>query len=239
MPKRLPHFISVDDVSTVFDEARIARFAECYKLPPDADMDRFKLGTRTAAEIYLRDVAEPNHNDIRREVRKLYVAAHRGLYAEATEIVTHLSPPTCQLLNRRNLPGTALLNDASPLLDPARQKTACQQLAALCQIGARWLPGRNRPSGRQSSRLDIELCAPNPTRHFEKRKAERTFYMWLRIAWLEATGERQQAFTAHHDEELRGPFARFVCECLRLVGATHVDGIELINNARTVRDPPD
>ena len=149
MPKRLPHFISVDDVSTVFDEARIARFAECYKLPPDADMDRFKLGTRTAAEIYLRDVAEPNHNDIRREVRKLYVAAHRGLYAEATEIVTHLSPPTRQLLNRRNLPGTALLNDASLLLDPGPgRKRLANNWLRFAKLGtvASWTKSAKRPA---------------------------------------------------------------------------------------------
>jgi hypothetical protein len=56
--------------------------------------------------------------------------------------------------------------------------------------------------------------------------------MWLRIAWLDATGERQRARTAARTLDILGPFAKFVCECLNLVGAKHVDGIALINEAK-------
>jgi hypothetical protein len=51
--------------------------------------------------------------------------------------------------------------------------------------------------------------------------------MHLRLAWEEATGEAASATV----NPLRpGPLARFVGECLRLVGAGHADPVGLIND---------
>jgi hypothetical protein len=156
-------------------------------------------------------------------------------YEESFELVTNLSPQARALLNRRNLPDTALLFDPSPLTDPARQRRASEKLAALCRIGAKLKEGRKRPGDppeRIRETFAPDLHAPPASRHFEKRAAERTFLMWLRIAWLEATGERQRARTAARTVDILGPFAKFVCECLKLVGAEDVDGVALINEAK-------
>jgi hypothetical protein len=83
-----------------------------------------------------------------------------------------------------------------------------------------------RPSGRRSRTLKVYLHAPEPTRHFEKRKAELNFVTWLEIGWREATNQSPSATASH---EKPGPFVRFVGECLKLVGAGHVDAVALIN----------
>ena len=88
-----------------------------------------------------------------------------------------------------------------------------------------------RPSGKRSRTWHTELHAPKKSPHFLKRQAERTFVMWLGIAWTEATGHRPAA-TANSDNP--GPFAGMVQECLNLVGAPRANAVELINNP----DPP-
>ena len=56
--------------------------------------------------------------------------------------------------------------------------------------------------------------------------------MWLRIAWLEATG-KEASLTA--DPRRPGPFARMVQECLKLVGAGHADAVALVNKLNQIR----
>ena len=66
--------------------------------------------------------------------------------------------------------------------------------------------------------------------------------MWSRIAWLEATGSYQKAFDLLTTMRNCGDLLRVLrLRTPSLCGAkTHVDEIELINNARTsFRDPPD
>jgi hypothetical protein len=142
-----------------------------------------------------------------------------------------LSAETRQFLSKRNHQGAAFLNDPSPLLDPARQQKVAEQLAAVCRVGGKVVAGRKRQSSRQSKTFVPELYAPPASAQFEKRAAERTFLMWLRVAWLEATGDRQTAMTAQAGSFM-GPFARLVCDCLKRVGATDVDGVELINRSK-------
>jgi hypothetical protein len=254
--KRSRTLILAEDVETVFNDDCISRLAKLSGLDkeisrltkrpgfdPGDYKSRFGKGIRDAVRIYLRDAAMPNENDIHREIASLQQAAHFGRYEESFKLVKNLSAQARSLLlNRRKLPDTALLLDPSPLTDPARQRLASEKLAALCRVGAKLKEGRKRPGDRRSEPrwfivLGItaerqafapDLYAPPASRHFEKRAAERTFLRWLRIAWLEATGERQRAHTAARTDIL-GPFAKFVCECLKLVGAEDVDGVALIN----------
>jgi hypothetical protein len=234
MPKRL-NLIAVNKVPVVFDDSCIKQLAALSELPSNADKARFGQSIRDAVLIYLRDASVPNHNDINREIAKLHQAAHHCRYAKAESILMALSAEARQLLSRRrNHPGTALLSDPSPLRDPVLQKASAGQLAAICRIGAPWgglaIEGRKRTGGHRSKTFTVHLYAPPASSNFEKRAAERTFLMWLRVAWSDATGEIQRAFTAHYDHP--GPFALFVRECLKLAGATHVDAIGLINDAR-------
>jgi hypothetical protein len=181
----------------------------------------------------------PNENDVHSEIARLHQAAHFRRYEESFKLVKNLSAQALSLLNRRNLPDTALLLDPSPLTDPARQRRASEKLAALCRTGAKLKKGRKRPGDPPERENEDpretfapDLYAPPASRHFEKRAAERTFLMWLHIAWLEATGERQRAHTAARTPDILGPFAKFVCECLKLVGAEDVDGVALINEVK-------
>jgi hypothetical protein len=226
--------ISAEDVASVFNDDYISRRTKRWGLPANADEARLAQGIRDAVQIYLRDVATPNENDIHREIARLHQAAHFRRYEASFELVTNLSPQARALLNRRNLSGVALLKDSSPLIDPAHQRRATEQLAALCRMGAKLKEGRKRPGGKRSKTFAPDLYAPPASRHFEKRAADRSFLMWLRMAWLEATGERQRAYTAQGDGH-EGPFARLLCDCLELVGAKHVDGIALINEAKKTR----
>jgi hypothetical protein len=101
----------------------------------------------------------------------------------------------------------------------------------LCSIGGSYVEGRKRPSGKRSrSTLEPLLHAPALRRHVSKREPERNFVMNLETTWLEATGTKP-SLTARHSDRSRklGPFARFGRKCLRLVGAGHVDVVELIN----------
>jgi hypothetical protein len=231
--RRSQSLISVGEVASVFNDDCISRRAKRWGLPANADNVRLAQGIRDAVQIYLRDAAMPNENDIHREIAKLHQAAHFRRYPRSFEIITHLSVQARAILNRRNLPGVVLLNDPSALLDPKRQRRATEQLAALCRKEVPFEPkeGRKRPGGRRSKTFAPDLYAPPASRHFEKRAAERTFERLLRIAWLDATGERQRARTAARNLDILGPFPRLVCDCLELVGAINVDGIALINEA--------
>jgi hypothetical protein len=119
----------------------------------------------------------------------------------------------------------------SDLRDEALRKDACDAVARLCRIGGQFVEGRRRPSGKRSRPVSRPfLYAPAPRRNFPRRDAERNFVMLLSIAWREATGEAPSRTARHADKSRElGPFARFVCECLRLVGARYADAVELMN----------
>src|SRR5262249_1232409 len=112
------------------------------------------------------------------------------------------------------------------LHDRARREEACATVIKLCQYGGGWIESRKRPSGKRSWTWRPYLRAPEPRRHFPKREAERTLVMWLRTAWLDATGEEPPR-TA--DPRRPGPVARMVKKCLSLVGASHADAVGLLN----------
>jgi hypothetical protein len=175
-------------------------------------MKRFAEGIREAARIYATDVREPNDNEVRAEVEKLYLAAERRLYDQVAILLEKLSPRAFRLLKHAewtttNFPRTEPRDEArrrrlaaiqwtsttvpSPetLRDRARREEACAMVVKLCQYGGRWVQSRKRPSGKRSRSWRPHLRAPEPRRHFPKRKAERTFVMWLRMAWLDATRE--------------------------------------------------
>jgi hypothetical protein len=125
----------------------------------------------------------------------------------------------------------------SDLRDEALRKDACDRVARLCLIGGQLVEGRRRPSGKRSRPVFRPLLyAPEPRRNFPRRDAERNFFMWLQIAWLEATGKMPPR-TARNPDRSRalGPFARFAKECLKLAGAGHANVVELINELERQR----
>jgi hypothetical protein len=223
--KKARAIIAAEDVARVFDDSRIRALAKIAKLPAGADIVVFGEGVREAARIFARDARISTGNELRTEIEELNKAVDPAKPRRWDLIVTlweNLSPKARTLLNPPS---------ADAVRDPERREAACDAIAKLTQIGGRWIEGRRRPTGKRSRPTwRPVLHAPEPQRNFPKRAAERDFVMWIRIAWLDATGERP-ASTARHSDDSRkiGPFARFARECLRLVGAGDVDVVELIN----------
>ena len=274
MATRSKHPIPTEEIPRIFDDACIEELAQFGKLPASANMKRFAEGIREAVCIYATDVREPNDNEVRAEVEKLYLAAERRHYDQVAILLEKLSPRAFRLLKhagwtRTNFPWPEpqpLLDVLDPqpripppnlvvdesrrrrptsiqwtsttvplpetLRDRARREEACATVVQLCQYGGHWVQGRKRPSGKRSWSWRPYIRAPEPRRHFPKREAERTFVMWLRTAWLDATGEEAPR-TA--DPCRPGPFARMVRKCLILVGAGHADAIGLLNELNQIR----
>jgi hypothetical protein len=218
--------IASEAIPRVFDDACIGELA--VELPAGADLARFGEGVREAARIYARDARIPTDNELRAEIAKLQRAADRGQHERVATLLEGLSPEARRRLKARGArPSIGItLPSADALRDPARRDAACTRVDRLCQHGGRYVEGRRRPSGKRSRPVWRPLLhAPEPRRHFPRRDAERDFVVWLGTAWYAATGKKPPR-TA--DSRNPGPFARFVGKCLRLVGAAHVDAVELI-----------
>jgi len=222
------HPIKVTDVVKVFDDNCIRRLVETAKLPPTTDIDSFKEGIQCAARIYARDARIPNDNVVHREIEWLYHAAEIRDYQQVATLVKSLSPRAAHLLNKRGarLGPTNWFPAAKDFHNTRRQAAACARVTSLCRVGGHH-QGRQRPTGKRSRTWQPLLYAPKPRRNFSKRDAERYFVILLKAAWLDATGNLPSR-TA--DYRKPGPFARFVRECLQLVGGEYADAVSLINS---------
>jgi hypothetical protein len=219
--------IASEAIGRAFDDACIRGLAS--ELPAGADLVQFGEGVRAAARIYARDARIPTDNELRAEIAKLQRAADRKRYDQVATLIESLSLRARRLLNARGArPSIGIgLPSADLLRFPGQRNAACALVATLCQYGGQYVEGRRRPSGKRSRPVWRPLLhAPEPRRHFPKRDAERDFVIWLALAWHGATGKAPPR-TA--DSRNPGPFARVVCKCLRLVGAGHVNAVELIN----------
>jgi hypothetical protein len=256
---RSNELIRPDEVDAVFDEARVRHLATIAALPSGADINAFGEGIRHAARVYVEQARTPDDNELHDEIKKLYRAAERRQYKAVANCLGELSPraqdsltqraqrisraghksnqegPRVRVTNRHGqvvtLTSTAAVKITLPapgdLLDESLRDTACETIMGLCSNGGEFVEGRHRPSGKRSRPVfRPRLYAPEPQRNFSKRGAERNFLILLRIVWIEATGVKPSR-TA--DSRKLGPFAAFVRKCFRLVGATDVNVVELIN----------
>ncbi len=246
--------ITADQIPRKFDDSCIEDLARFAKLPSHANRQRFADGIRDAARAYATEIREPNDNEVRAEIESLYRAAERGNFEELAILLEKLSsrarsllkydhwttvklsadkpdsPPSRHRISARRRSVT--LPSPEALRDEDRRDEACTIVVKLCRYGGGWVEGRKRASGKPSWTWRPYLRAPKPQRHFPKREAERTLVMWLRIAWLEATGKEAPLTT---DPRRPGPFARMVQECLRLLGAAHADAVGLLNMLNQAR----
>jgi hypothetical protein len=229
--------IAEEEVVHEFDDSCIARLAGIGELPANADKQRFAESIRVAARIYARDAREPNDNKLHAEIASLHKAAERHDYERVSKLLAALSPRSRERLNDRAKRLGFGLPTSEALHDPELREEACISVARLCCTGGGYVDGRLRRSGKRSRTWRWRLYAPGPRSHFPKRQAERDFVMWVRLAWLEAVGEAPSATVNPGRGKLRpngsrepgGPFARMICECLRLVGASHADAVGLLN----------
>jgi hypothetical protein len=244
--------LTFDQIAHAFNDACIENLARIGKLPSHANRQRFADGLREAARNYATEIRQPNDNEVRAEIEKLYRAAERKHYSEVAARVQKLSSGARSLLKYGEwtrillAPKPGALRGRRPtssrwtnievpspeaLLDERRDQ-ACATVVKLCQYGGRWVEGRKRPSGKRSLTWRPYFRAPERQRQFPKREEEQDFIIRLRLAWLEATGEEA---TLTSDPRRPGPFARMVKQCLSLVGAGHADADGLLNKLNQIR----
>ncbi len=232
--KKSRRAIATDDVDRTFDDRCIQKLAKISNLPHGTDLKVFAEGVRQAVRIYASDARKPNRNELHVEIANLYSAAVERRYDEVAILMEKLSLTARELLRNRGAASRlgVELPSAVALRDAGQQEGACQSIASLCQFGGRYIEGRRRSSGKRSCTWRPLLYAPERSRAFQKRDAERNLLLWLSLAWLEGTG-KAPARTARHST--LGPFARLIRECLRLVGSPGTDAVELINEAHRRR----
>ena len=248
---KAPRPIAEDEVPLKFNEACIEQLAAIGRLSDSVDRLRLAEGVRGAARAYARNVRKPSVNKPHDEIKALYNAVLRRQYNKAASLLAEISPQALAYLKARldrpgpqraglKLPSPRDLLDTSPgqiyrgrpgglLLrsSVSRADEACEMIERLCRVGGNVVQGRKRSSGRRSRPTLLPLFpAPKPRQHLPKRQAELIFVGQLAAAWLWATG-KLPARTA--DRRAPGPFARFVRECLRLVGAERANAVKLIN----------
>jgi hypothetical protein len=243
--------IAAEDVAGTFDDACIKRLAQIARLPIDADLMALGDGVRAAVRSFSSEARLPDVYQVRDEIGGLLKLAdpprRKSLHWERiAEALESLSPKAREILTRRGKRPSVATSLPTPgaLLDPEQREMARLAIARLCQLGGKYVKGRRRSSGKQSRPTwrplivaapepRKNLPAPKPHKRPPRRDAERNFVMWLQIAWLETTCAKPSLTARHAELPLSGrdigPFARFARECLRLVGAGHVDVVELIN----------
>ena len=136
-----------------------------------------------------------------------------------------------QIEQRADHRGMALPNEGD-LRDLDRRDEACDTVAALVRLGGRYKVGRRRLTGKRSRTWHTDLLSVPSPRNFPKRENERVFVERLRTGWR-LVAKSEPAPTASHQR--KGPFARFVQECLDLVGARQASAVDIINAIAATR----
>jgi hypothetical protein len=222
------------DVPRIFSDQRIRELAAEAKLPVGDDLS-FAAGVREAALIYISEASAASDNEVYYEVDELLRAADRAVkrrknkdaaYEDVAKRIERLSERTRQLLNERSSRAATLeMPHPEAFRDIARRDEACEAISRLCRIGACREEGRRRPGGKRSITIASTLHAPELQQHPARKKAQLNFVMWLRVAYIEATGKRPSP-TANPVRP--GPFARMVQLCLDKVQAS-ANAVEMLN----------
>jgi hypothetical protein len=196
-------------------------------------MARDILRQRDHSSTERTTAVEPAAIDMQDAVRPIGLAQHAEVTQEAQvpEVITRRRCVERESSQSRLPP----LPQPEDLFDPAKREKACEAIIDRCEIGGRKVPGRDRPSGRRSWTWEPVLRAPEMNRHPEIRSAERTFIMWLQVAWVEATGTAVPVTANHY---YAGPFAKLAKKALALMGAPYADAVQLINDLEHCRSDP-
>jgi len=221
------------DVPRNFSDHRIWELAAEAKLPIGDEL-RFAAGVREAVLIYISEASAASDNGVQQEVHALLRAADRAVTArknkdaaceDVAKRIERLSERARERLKDRSTRAAALeMPNPEAFRDIAQRVEACEAIARLCRVGACWEEGRLRPGGKRSITMASTLHAPELQQHPARREAELNFVMWLRLAYIEATGKRPSP-TANPARP--GPFARMVQLCLDKIQAS-ANAVELL-----------
>jgi hypothetical protein len=233
--RRIP---TPQELPGIFDDKCIQQLVRIDHRLRTANIKVFAAGVLKAAELFVGDASTATDNEVHYEVDGLLRAAERAVrarkrkdvaYEDVAVRIERLSERTRTLLNDR---GWARLPVPQVLRDSAGQCAACEIVARLCRIGACWQEGRRRPGGKQSMTMLSVLHAPMLQQHPARREAQLNFVMWLRLAYLEATGTPPPP-TAHAGRP--SPFAKMVQVCLDKLQAG-ANAVEMLNELHQRRN---
>jgi len=141
-----------------------------------------------------------------------------------------LSPEAHALISdrqRRQDGRAGAVPSADNFRDPANCASAASELALLLSYGEHKRAGRRRAGGKRSRpTIEPKLISPDAQRGRPAQWAARALVGGVAAAYIAACGKEASYTASHHH---RGPFVRLVSHVLRLVGAPHVDPVELVN----------
>jgi hypothetical protein len=249
--------ISADEVDHVFDDDCIRDLIKIAKLSDDVDVESLRWWVREAAYLFAINVRAPSTNEVNDEIARLHVAARRRSFERVADLLDDLSLEAHALLSAHtgvgkygeNTKRSPVVGDhdqartrqirsalapslptPNDLRDRSKREATCTVVANACSFGGQSIIGRRRPSGNRSHSVVVNLLAPKREQHPLKRKAELDFVSRLATGWQHVTGRKPPLMARHSDAGRNlGPFARFVRECLCLVGARYADPVALIN----------
>jgi len=211
-----------EELPRILDDKFIRDLAQQAKLPLDADIPRFAAAIRDAALRYVADMANTSDRAMRDQIQALYSAAVRHRYKETATRINKLSERTRAFLkgrgDRRSV-GVAI-PEPEVLRDRASRDQACEAVVRLLRVGM--VGGK------------AILYEPTPQPRPSRRKAELDLVMWLRVAYLEATG-MPPTRTANPNRP--GPFARMVQTCLDKItpGANAAEMLNKLDRRRKLK----
>jgi hypothetical protein len=185
--RKLRQPISEDRIAEVFSDKQIQRLATLDKLPKTSNLERFGKRVREVACVYAREARTPSANQVYEEVANLHKAAARARYDELADLLAQLSEAARDVLKIRRL--GIELPTPDTLRDPDQRAEACEAVVRFSSLGGGWTEGRMRPTGRRSRTWKPKVWAPAPSRHFPRRKAERSLVTNLKATHLEACGQ--------------------------------------------------
>jgi hypothetical protein len=235
-----------DSHSDKFSSPVIRKLAEDSKLPPSADLALFGNFVRVAAALYLEERGWASSAKIRADVKAIQRAAKPINEQKKTrqphliiKVLREASPETIQMLRGRAMNRGDRFPSDDDLTDPARLGAAVRTLDALTRAGGSVNQGRKRPTGKVSTRYNVELYAPVSPRNFAKREAERVAIKRLRAAWRWAVARGDTACEAALSNNMPsisasfenpGPFVRLARGFFKELGVEEVDVAHLINS---------
>lgn len=233
--------IAPEDVDQVFDTKAIADLAQIAKLPPHADLEQFGDGIRVSVRNFL-ERRELNNSQLRAEIQTLYRYTRRadrvwgGGHSEraAQQLASAIDAMPDDVRRRLTMhtpPAPAIPAPEAFLKRETRQQ-AVQELRLLLMHGGAVVTGRKRPGGKQSLSFRPYLNVPAVKSSRPRDQAARELIRWLAFFCAE-TGKRVPNRVSDSS-----PFARFITQCLDMVGVPSGSTVRLINEYGKIRQAP-
>jgi hypothetical protein len=125
-------------------------------------------------------------------------------------------------------PSNWVIPSSTEVLNLESRSGAIDRLRSMITYGAKIVRGEKRKTGRYSRSIKHLLKIPEVKAGRPRAEADRKFIEMLSFVYTEMT-LRLPPMTVNHSDAIRGPFAKFVCQCFELVGTWTGNVSVLIN----------